>query len=270
MDTSTKRTVIVTGASGGIGLAIASELSRSGWRVFGTMRRPDQTKHGHDALALDVSSDDSVQIAVAEVLRRTGRIDAIVNNAGVDLIGAVEETTVQEASKIFETNFFGVHRLIRAVLPSMRARRSGRIVTIGSIAGFLPTPFNAFYSASKHALEGYCESLDYEVRPFGVRTTLIEPGFIRTDLRTKKGATAEALNAYGAVRARVGDGFDRGVSEGIDPARVATLVRKVVLSDDPKFRYLVGGDAHLLNFIYHHVPGAIFRAGMRRRLRSRN
>jgi NADP-dependent 3-hydroxy acid dehydrogenase YdfG len=149
MSSSPQRTVIVTGTSGGIGAAIASQLSLSGWRVFGTMRRPEPARHGPDALALDVTSDDSVEAAVAEVLRRTGRIDAIVNNAGVDMIGAIEETTAKEAVGMFQTNFFGVHRLIRAVLPTMRAQQSGRIVTIGSIAGFVPTPYNAFYSASK-------------------------------------------------------------------------------------------------------------------------
>ena len=175
--------VIVTGASSGIGQAIAAHLHRSGWRVFATMRRPDPDKHGPDALKLDVTSDQSVEAAVAEVLTRTGRIDALVNNAGVDMLGAVEETTVQEALNLFQTNFFGVHRLVRAVLPAMRARKAGRLVTVGSVAGFLPTPFEAFYSASKHALEGYCESLDFEVRAFGIHPVLIEPGFIRTQIR---------------------------------------------------------------------------------------
>ena len=179
MTLSDQKTVIVTGASSGIGQAIAAHLHRSGWRVFGTMRRPDPDRDGPDALKLDVTSDQSVEAAVAEVLARAGRIDAMVNNAGADMLGAVEETTAQEALDLFQTNFFGVHRLVRAVLPSMRARKAGRLVTIGSIAGFLPTPFEAFYSASKHALEGYCESLDFEVRPFGIRTVLIEPGFVR-------------------------------------------------------------------------------------------
>ena len=192
--------VIVTGASSGIGQAIAAHLHRSGWRVFGTMRRPDPDKHGPDALKLDVTSDQSVEAAVAEVLARTGRIDALVNNAGVDMLGAVEETTVQEALNLFQTNFFGVHRLVRAVLPAMRARKAGRLVTIGSVAGFLPTPFEAFYSASKHALEGYCESLDFEVRAFGIHTVLIEPGFIRTQIRSNVTRTAASIAVYARAR----------------------------------------------------------------------
>ena len=212
-----------------------------------------------------MSSDESVKTVVAEVLARTGRIDAIINNAGVDLLGAIEETTVEEAMDLFQTNFFGVHRLIRAVLPAMRQQRSGRIVTIGSIAGFLPTPFEAFYSASKHALEGYIESLDYEVRPFGIRNTLIEPGFIRTSLRGNLKRTAESLEAYQARREHAGGGFDRGVDSGIEPTRVAEVVQRALTLRLPKLRMRVGSDAHQLHFIYHRLPSAIFATGMRQR-----
>ncbi|MGD0472066.1 MAG: SDR family NAD(P)-dependent oxidoreductase [Candidatus Velthaea sp.] len=153
-----RETVVVTGASGGIGAAIVTRLRNSGRRVFSTMRRPDPESHGPDVLAMDVTSDESVAAAVSEVLNRTGRIDAIVNNAGLDLLGAFEEATTEQALALFDTNFFGVQRLCRAVLPAMRSRGCGRLVTIGSIAGFLPTPFEPFYCASKHALEGYVES----------------------------------------------------------------------------------------------------------------
>ena len=257
-------TVIVTGASSGIGQATAAHLQRSGWRVFGTMRRPDPDKQGPDALTLDVTSDHSVEAAVAEVLARTGRIDALVNNAGVGMLGAVEEATVQEALNLFQTNFFGVHRLVRAVLPAMRARKAGRLVTIGSVAGFLPTPFDAFYSASKHALEGYCESLD-EVRPVGIHTVLIEPGFIRTPIRSNVTRTAASIAVYAEGRERVDRIFDRGVQAGIDPLRVAEVVERALTSARPKLRMRVGRDAHLLYYVYHHLPGAVFAAGMRQR-----
>ena len=259
--------VIVTGASSGIGQAIAAHLHRSGWRVFATMRRPDPDKHGPDALKLDVTSDQSVEAAVAEVLARTGRIDALVNNAGVDMLGAVEETTVQEALNLFQTNFFGVHRLVRAVLPAMRARKAGRLVTVGSVAGFLPTPFEAFYSASKHALEGYCESLDFEVRAFGIHTVLIEPGFIRTQIRSNLTRTAASVSAYAEGRERVGSFLDRGVQAGIDPLRVAEVFERALTSAHPKLRMRVGRDANLLHYVYHHLPSAVFAAGMRQRFR---
>jgi len=265
MTLSDQKTVIVTGASSGIGQAIAAHLHRSGWRVFGTMRRPDPDRDGPDALKLDVASDQSVEAAVAEVLARAGRIDAVVNNAGADMLGAVEETTAQEALDLFQTNFFGVHRLVHAVLPAMRARKAGRLVTIGSIAGFLPSPFEAFYSASKHALEGYCESLDFEVRPFGIRTVLIEPGFVRTQIRGNLTRTAASIGAYAEGRERVGGSFDRGVQAGVDPVRVAEVVERALTSVRPKLRMRVGPDAHLLHLVYHHLPSAVFAAGMRRR-----
>jgi NAD(P)-dependent dehydrogenase (short-subunit alcohol dehydrogenase family) len=259
-------TVIVTGVSSGIGQAAAEHLRRSGWRVFGTKRRLDPDGQEPDTLKLDVASDESVEAAVAEVLARAGRIDALVNNAGVDMLGAVEETTVQEALRLFQTNFFGVHRMVRAVLPGMRARKAGRLVTIGSVAGFLPTPFEAFYSASKHALEGYCESLDFEVRPFGIHTVLIEPGFIRTQIRSNLTRTAASISAYAEGRERVGNMLDRGVQAGIDPLRVAEVVERALTSAHPKLRMRVGRDAQLLHYVYHHLPSAVFTAGMRQRL----
>jgi NAD(P)-dependent dehydrogenase (short-subunit alcohol dehydrogenase family) len=206
-----------------------------------------------------------VEAAVAEVLARAGRIDAIVNNAGVDLLGAVEETTTDEALNLFQTNFFGVHRLVRAVLPTMRSQKSGRIVTIGSIAGFLPTPFETFYSAAKHALEGYCESLSYEVRPFNIHTVLIEPGFIRTSLRANLTRTRTIVDAYSERRERAGSGFDQGVESGIDPVRVAQAVGSALTLRRPNLHMRVGRDAHQLHFIYNWMPEFIFAQGMRQR-----
>ncbi len=260
---SDQKTVIVTGASSGIGQAIATHLRRSGWRVFGTMRRPDPFRDGADALSLDVTSDQSVQAAVAEVLARVGRIDAVVNNAGIDTLGAVEETTAQEALNLFQTNFFGVHRLIRAVLPAMRERKTGRLVTIGSIAGFLPIPFDAFYSASKHALEGYCESLAFEVRPFGIHAVLIQPGFVRSQIRNNLMRTKASMDVYARDRERVCGILDRGVEGGVDPIRVAEVVERALNSARPKLRMRVGRDGHVLHSLYHHLPTALFTAGMR-------
>jgi NAD(P)-dependent dehydrogenase (short-subunit alcohol dehydrogenase family) len=258
------RTVIVTGAGTGIGKATASRLAEQGWRVFPTMRRPDPARHGPDALALDVTRDDSVAATVAEVVKRTGRIDAIVNNAGVDMVGAAEETSTTEAEALFQTNFFGVHRLTRAVLPIMRAQGHGRVVTIGSIAGFLPTPFSAFYSASKHALEGYTETLAFELKPFGVRCVLIEPGFIRTELRGKKKEAAEHIDAYVARRAKVGGTFDANVEKGIPPDRVAAVVAATLDARKPKLRLRVGSDAKMLAFVRRFMPEFIFQAGLNR------
>jgi NAD(P)-dependent dehydrogenase (short-subunit alcohol dehydrogenase family) len=261
-----QRTVIVTGAGTGIGQATAKRLAADGWRVFATMRRPDVAVHGPDALALDVTSDESVAAGVAEVMARTGRIDGIVNNAGVDVVGAAEETSVAEAERLFQTNFFGVHRLNRAVLPIMRAQGHGRIVTVGSIAGFLPTPYSPFYSASKHALKGYTESMRFEVEPLGIKLVLIEPGFIKTELRGKKTEIADRIHAYAAGRARAGAAFDKGVSGGAPAEKVADLIAAALVDRDPALRQRIGTDAHLLNLVRRFMPDSVFRMGMKRQL----
>ena len=174
---------LVTGTSSGIGAATRTVLQERGWRVFGSSRHPDGDDPG--VLALDVTDDDSVRRAVAAAVARAGRLDALVNNAGVDLTGAIAETSIDEARALFETNFFGMHRVVRETLPHLRAT-SGRIVVIGSIAGLIPAPYEGFYAASKHAVEAYVETLRFEARPHGVTASVLEPGFVRTDLRASK------------------------------------------------------------------------------------
>jgi NAD(P)-dependent dehydrogenase (short-subunit alcohol dehydrogenase family) len=259
-----QRTAIITGAGTGIGQVTANLLKAKGWRVFATLRRPNPDRHGPDALALDVTNDESIRAAVAEVMKRTGRIDAIVNNAAIDLVGAAEETSLVEAERLFQTNFFGVHRLIQAVLPVMRTQGRGHIVTVGSIAGFLPTLFDAFYSASKHALEGYCETLAYEVEPFGIRCVLIEPGFIKTRLREKKTEVIKRIDAYATRRAKAANAFDIGVDRGIPPERVAVVIGQALESPRPKFRRRIGRDAATLAFIRGWLPEFVFAMGLKR------
>jgi len=265
MLSAAQETVIVSGASSGIGAAIVTRLRASGRRVFATMRRPTPA-HGPDAIAMDVTSDESVEAAVAAILERTGRIDAIVNNAGVDLIGAVEETTTHEAVALFQTNFFGVHRLTRAVLPAMRSQGRGRIVTIGSIGGFLPEPFQAFYCSAKYALEGYVESLDYEVRPLGIRAVLVQPGFIRTNLSANRTSATNRVGIYASSRSYVMDSTARDIGNGTPPEAVSAAVEKLLVARNPALRTRVGADAHQLYVIRHLLPPALFRFGMRRRL----
>ncbi|HET9990532.1 MAG TPA: SDR family NAD(P)-dependent oxidoreductase, partial [Kofleriaceae bacterium] len=158
---SEPRVALVTGASSGIGEAIAKRLAADGLRVFGTARVPKG-----ELVALDVTDDASVTACVAGVLAQTGRIDVLVNNAGYLFAGGVEEATLEQARAQLETNFFGVVRMLKAVLPHMRERESGHIVTISSLAGLVPVPFWAYYNASKFAVEGLCESLRHEVKPF--------------------------------------------------------------------------------------------------------
>ena len=195
--------VLITGASSGIGRAAAIHFARKGWRVHASMRRPEraadlrsQAASAGWALAtpaLDVTDDGSVARAVSEILRAGGgRIDVLINNAGYYALGSLEDTSPAELRAQLETNVVGVHRVTRAVLPSMRARRAGAIVTVGSISGKVAVPMAGPYHASKWALEGMIEALRYELIPFGIRVTLVEPGPYRTELHVKEILAADA------------------------------------------------------------------------------
>ncbi|MFE7935234.1 SDR family NAD(P)-dependent oxidoreductase [Streptomyces sp. NPDC057456] len=175
--TTDRPVALVTGASSGIGKETALALVAAGFNVVGTSRDTSRVAplDGVTFLGLDVASDASVAAAVQEVSERFGRIDVLVNNAGVGSMGAAEETSVEQAQSVFDTNVFGVMRMVNEVLPHMRARRRGRIINISSVLGFLPQPYMAAYAASKHAIEGYTESLDHEVRDHGVRALIIQP-----------------------------------------------------------------------------------------------
>src|SRR6266480_6379391 len=216
------QTVLVTGASSGIGQSTARLLAERGFTVFGTARKPDPKKReSFTMLALDVRSDDSVRACVEQVVAQAGRLDVLVNNAGYAMMGAAEETSVEEARAQFETNFFGIVRMVNAVLPGMRAAGRGKIINISSLAGNTAIPYSAFYSASKFAVEGYSESLWYEVRPFGVSVSLVEPGFVNTPIGEASPAAARPVAAYDATRKRMLAAFGRSVHAGIPPEQVA-------------------------------------------------
>src|SRR3954447_17267957 len=182
MAVETGRVALVTGTSSGIGEAAARALVDAGFTVYGTSRRAiaGEERDGVTFLPVDVTDDESVARGVREVLGRSGRIDVLVNNAGLGIAGAAEESSIEQARALFDTNVFGSIRTTRAVLPQMREQGSGRIINVSSVLGFLPAPFGALYSATKHAMEGYSESLDHEVREHGVRVLLVEPAYTRT------------------------------------------------------------------------------------------
>src|SRR4051812_5113634 len=176
MSKTERGVALVTGASSGIGLATARALARNGYNVFGTSRKPvADTEDGVTMLVCDVTDDESVRALVDNVMSRAGRIDLLVNNAGIGLLGGAEESSSAQAKALFDVNVFGVLRLTNAVLPIMRNQGRGRIVNLGSLLGLIPAPFNALYSSSKHAIEGYSESLDHEVRMQGIRVVVVEP-----------------------------------------------------------------------------------------------
>jgi NAD(P)-dependent dehydrogenase (short-subunit alcohol dehydrogenase family) len=238
-----RRVVLITGASSGIGRACAERLHARGYTVYGTSRRPaDHPDLPFSLLEMDVSQDESVRRGVEEVLRAEGRIDVVINNSGIVLAGAIEDTTPGEARDLFETNFFGVVRACRAVLPAMRARRSGLIVTIGSIGGRMAMPFQAYYSASKFALDGFTRAVRIEVRRFGVQAVLIEPGDTRTPITFNRRWSAAAQNGspYDPDARRAVGIMAVDEQHGTPPEQVARVVERAIAARRPRLRYAVG------------------------------
>lgn len=260
---------LVTGASSGIGKATAQRLATAGYKVYGTSRRGVQAgKQSFEMLALDVTSDESVAAAVSEVIQRDGRIDLLVNNAGFGVAPAgAEESSIEQARSIFETNFFGLIRMTRAVLPQMRRQGSGRIINIGSVLGFLPMPYGALYAATKHAVEGYSESLDHELRTRGIRVSIIEPAYTKTPFDANFIEPDVKLDEYREARAGVSRRVNEVMASAESPDVVAETVLKAANAAHPKIRYAAGKLANRLRFLRRFAPVGLVDAGIRKDLR---
>ncbi len=259
---------IVTGASGGIGEATAQALQAAGYRVFGTYRRPPAKRlAGVEYLACDVTSDEAVQTAVGQVLAKAGRVDLLINNAGVGLIAGAEESSVEQAKSLFDVNLFGVFRLTKAVLPTMRRQGSGRIVNISSVMGLIPAPFMALYAASKHALEGYSESLDHETRSSGIRVVLVEPAYTRTSFEGNVYQADQQLDVYQSARTNA-EGVLRDEMKTADtPELVARAVLKAATEANPHRRYAAGRMARQISLLRRFVPASAFDKSLRKQMR---
>jgi NAD(P)-dependent dehydrogenase (short-subunit alcohol dehydrogenase family) len=207
MMTATPQVALVTGATSGIGKATAIALAAAGFQVIGTGRNTARltAPAGVTYLDLDVTSDESVASAVTQVIDRFGRIDVLVNNAGVGSTGAAEEFSITQTQDIFDINVYGVMRTTKAVLPQMRAQGRGRIINVSSLSGFVPSPFMALYVSTKHAVEGYSQSLDHEVRDHGIRVLLVEPGPINTPFAGHSVQADTPMPLYAAGRRTAGN-----------------------------------------------------------------
>jgi NAD(P)-dependent dehydrogenase (short-subunit alcohol dehydrogenase family) len=259
-----KKVVLVTGVSSGIGAATVSALAQAGYRVFGSVRSLDApVPAGVERVVLDVRDEASVAAGVASVLSRAGRIDALVNNAGVNILGAIEETSTAQAQDLFDVNFFGAVRLTRAVLPTMRAQRAGRVIFLSSVTGFMPAPFMGFYAASKHAIEGFAESLDHEVRTLGIRALLVEPTFTRTKMDKNSVIAGSPIDDYADARKRVVDGIVKNTQGGDDPALIGAAVVKALSDRKPRLRYPVGRAATVAK-MRSFVPAGMFDSSLRK------
>ena len=264
MTNGPRRVVLITGAASGIGRATAELLAARGHRVFGGVRAPATTRPlaGVELVPLDVRDEASAKACVDEVRRRAGRIDVLINNAGVNLVGAVEETSISQAQALFDTNVIGVLRMIQAVLPDMRRQGAGLIVNIGSILGLIPAPFMGVYASTKHALEGLSESLDHEVRAFGIRVVLIEPHYTRTNLDASAAQAEGRIDAYAPQRQRTAAVITRETSTGLEPKRVAEEVLRAI--EGPYRMRRPVGQAALLSWLRRLLPARLFEPSLRK------
>jgi len=252
------KVVLITGASRGIGHALACELAGRGHRVYGAARS-DCDGAPFIPLSLDVTSAGSAQEAVANIIDKEGKIDVLVNNAGSSFSGPVEEVSTDTARRIFETNYMGIVNMVKAVLPNMRKRESGDIVNIGSAGGKIGVPFQSHYTASKFAVEGLSESLYYELRPFGVRVLLIEPGDVGTEIWTSSEHFSEKESAYTKALQRFHQVKAKEMGKGADPPeKVAGDIADIVLSDTRKLRHPVAKGARLILGARKVLPDGIF------------
>ena len=250
------KVAVVTGSSTGIGYETSLILARNGFHTFATMRNTSKASQIQkiakdeslkiDVIELDVDKEDSIKSAISKIITQVDRIDVLVNNAGWGLFGCLEDVSIADFKAQFETNFFGIIRLIQEVAPIMRKQGSGTIVNISSVVGRMGFPASPAYISSKFALEGLTESLRFELDPFGVKTTLIEPGAIKTEFFSSiKVATPKPNSPYKEMTEKVLSGIKMIAEMGTSPDEVAKTVLKAVQESEPLLRYVVGADAKM-------------------------
>jgi len=261
MKTSPK-VVLITGGSSGIGKAIGIYLSQKKYIVYGTTR--DLSKYSHfkefKLINLDVTKPETVTKAIKTLVANEGRLDILINNAGVGITGAVEEVADTEITKHFETNYFGAIRTLKAVLPQMRKQKQGLIINITSIAGHMGLPFRGIYSASKAALEITTEAIRMEVKDFGIQVTNLAPGDFATNIASSRyHAPLDKKSPYHEAYSKTLELMDNHVDSGSDPAEVATAVEKIIETDQPKIHYAVGAFMQKFSILLKQIlPDKIF------------
>ena len=264
--TTTRPVALVTGASSGIGRDAALSLVKAGFDVVGTSRDTSRVTplEGVTFLDLDVASDTSAAATVQQVIELFGRIDVLVNNAGIGSIGAAEETSIAQAQAVFDINVFGVMRMVKEVLPHMRAQGRGRIINVSSVQGFLPAPYMAVYGASKHAIEGYSQSLDHEIREYGIRSLLVEPAYTRTGFEANSTHPDAPLTVYAQQREIFGRVMTAAIKDGDAPAIVAKVIVEAATDPKPKVRYTAGPLAGRASMLRRFAPAGVFDKQIRK------
>lgn len=264
--TSARPVALVTGASSGIGKATALALIEAGFEVIGTSRSTPRVtqRDGMTFLELDVTSDESVASAVKQVIDQFGRVDVLVNNAGAGLTGAAEELSIAQHQSVFDVNLFGLIRMTKAILPHMRAQGAGRVINVSSVLGFIPAPFMAAYAATKHAVEGYSESLDHEIREHGVRVLLVEPAYTNTAFDANAPRPDAPLPIYAEQRRTIDDVIAAAIKDGDDPAVVAKAIVAAATDPKPKLRYTAGSLASRVSTLRRLAPARAFDKQIRK------
>ncbi len=235
------KVVLITGASSGIGKTTAEYLSQKGFKVYGTSRSIRKEKFSFEILQLDVNKQDTITSAIAFIIKKEGRLDVLINNAGMGITGPIEETPTEEMRHVFNTNLFGAIDVMKAVLPQMRKQKAGLIINITSIAGYMGLPFRGIYSASKGAFEIVTEALRMEVKEFGINVTNVAPGDFATNIAAGRYHTPVFEDsAYKEVYQKNLETMDAHVDSGSDPMQMAEKIFKIIQNPNPKIHFKVG------------------------------
>ena len=254
-----KQNILVTGASSGFGLLIANKLHQNGYNVIGTSRNPEKyaAKFPFKMIALDLDSEESINSFSERLFKEIPKLDTLVNNAGFLVSGIAEETPIELGRQQLETNFWGTIKVTNAILPHLRKQKFGRIITVGSIIGLVSFPNSAYYAASKHALEGYFKSLRYELDEFNISVAMIEPSAFKTSILDNSSSPSNKIQDYNSLRSKIENFTNELVKSAEDPIIVAEKVLKVVQTDKPKFRNIVGKGTSVMINLQHFAYGIL-------------
>lgn len=257
-----QKVVLITGASSGFGEVMAGYLSQKGFSVWGTSRKanPATAPNGFKMIPMDVQDMDSIRAAVARIIEEEGRIDVLINNAGISLVSPLEETPLETIQTIMDVNLYGVLRVCQAVIPIMRQQKNGCIINVSSIGGLMGLPFRGVYSASKFALEGLTESLSMEMKPFNISVCMVEPGDFKTNIsQNRLKISLNANSPYYRTCSMVEEVADMQMEKAADPELMGPAIYRIINSEKPKLRYRIGAAMEKLSvFLKKVLPGRYF------------
>lgn len=248
--------ILITGASSGIGQSIGEYLHSQGHQVVGTSRNPEPAAQTFKLVKLDVTDNLSAASAVEKAIEIMGSIDVLINNAGIGISGSLEETSIEEAKWQFETNYFGVVRMNKQIIPHFRGNQQGMIINIGSLGGLIGLPFQGHYSASKFALEGYCEALRVELKPFGIKVCNICPGDFRTAFTQNRKLIQDAGEVYQDQFEHFLKTYENDEKNGSDPILIAKFIHKLLNKRSLKPRYIIGHSSQTIGIPIKRLIGA--------------